>query len=73
VDGSGNAFVGGLTSSTNFPTTSGAFQTGHASDGGNYDAFVAQLTSAAWALLYSTYLGGNGQDQGLGIAVDALG
>jgi hypothetical protein len=72
VDVSGNAYVTGHTQSTNFPTTTGAFQTAlH----GPTDAFVSKLNAAGSALLYSTYLGGsaNGYAEGYGIAVDASG
>jgi hypothetical protein len=68
VDGSGNAYVTGRTYSTNFPTAN-PFQ---AANAGNADAFVTKL-NAAGALVYSTYLGGSGGDQGNGIAVDASG
>jgi hypothetical protein len=71
VDALGNAYVSGLTASSNFPTTAGAFQT--TLGGGVYDAFVSKVNSAGSALLYSTYLGGAGFDGGLGIAVDAAG
>jgi Bacterial Ig-like domain (group 3)/Beta-propeller repeat len=70
VDGSGNAYVTGITNSTNFPTTSGAFQTIF---GGTADAFVTKLNATGSALAYSTYLGGNANDYGNGIAVDASG
>ena len=60
VDGSGNAYVTGDTASTNFPTTAGAFQTSYG--GGNGDAFVTKLNATGTALVYSTYLGGNGND-----------
>ena len=73
VDGSGNAFVTGETASTNFPTTSGAYQTSHASDGGKDDTFVTKLNASGAALVYSTYLGGNNFDDGKGIAVDNSG
>ena len=73
VDGSGNAYVTGYTYSTNFPTTAGAFQTSHASDGGDADAFVTKLNAGGAALVYSTYLGGNGDDGGFGIVVDSAG
>jgi hypothetical protein len=70
VDALGNAYVTGITDSTNFPTTTGAFDT---SLNGSADAFVAKLNPAGSALAYSTYLGGSGLDEGVGIAVDALG
>jgi hypothetical protein len=72
VDASGNVYVTVLTNSANFPATSGAFQTTFG--GGIYgDAFVSKLNQAGSALLYSTYLGGTGEDFGYGIAVDASG
>jgi hypothetical protein len=71
VDGVGNAYVVGQTLSSNFPTTAGAFQT---SFGGGYsDAFVTKLNPTGSALVYSTYLGGTGEDDGSGISVDADG
>ncbi|PYN01523.1 MAG: hypothetical protein DME07_12980, partial [Candidatus Rokuibacteriota bacterium] len=66
----GNAYVTGFTDSFNFPTM-GAFQTTFASGSG--DAFVTQLNADGSALVYSTYLGGNGDDRGFGIAVDSIG
>ena len=71
VDAAGNAYVTGGTSSANFPTTPGAFQTALSSSGGN--AFVTKLNATGTALVYSTYLGGSGTDQGNGIAVDSAG
>src|SRR5439155_4788919 len=71
VDAAGNAYVTGLTDSTNFPTTAEAFQA--AFGGGGVDAFVTKLDPTGSALVYSTYLGGSGSDEGLGIAVDASG
>jgi len=70
VDADGNAYVTGMTFSTNFPTTLGAFQP--TSDGSG-DAFVTKLDPTGSALLYSTYLGGSGGEEGKGIAVDAAG
>jgi len=67
VDNSGNAYVTGMTSSTDFPTTPGAFQTTLNSP---TNAFVAKLNRSGSALVYSTYLGGNGGDVGEGVAVD---
>src|SRR5262249_55509872 len=71
VDGSGNAYVTGDTSSSNFPTTAGAFQTSSGGDLNN--GFVTKLNASGTALVYSTYLGGSGFDEGAGIAVDGSG
>ena len=72
IDSIGQAYVTGITGSSNFPTTPGAYQTvtGGGSEG-TIDAFVTKLNFDGSMLLYSTYLGGNGQDSGLGIAVDS--
>ncbi len=71
LDSAGNAHVAGATNSNNFPTTPGAFQTTYG--GGLNDVFVTKLNATGSALLYSTYLGGSGDDEGLGIALDTLG
>ena len=78
VDASGNAYVTGLTRSSNFPVTPGAFQTTYAGGGSGGcfncgDAFVSKLNAAGSVLLYYTYLGGSGNDAGFGIAVDPSG
>jgi Beta-propeller repeat/Putative binding domain, N-terminal/NHL repeat len=70
VDASGNAFVGGTTSSSNFQTTVGAYLTAYA---GNNDAFVVKLNPAGSALIYATYLGGSASDSVAGLAIDAAG
>ena len=67
VDSSGSAYVTGSTTSANFPTTVGAFQT---TFGG---LFVSKLNAAGSGLAYSTYLGGSSYDSGYGIAVDSSG
>jgi hypothetical protein len=72
VDSSGNAYVTGVTYSTNFPTAS-AFQATCGGCSSYADAFVAKLNAIGSALVYSTYLGGGGVDYGYGIAVDSLG
>lgn len=59
VDASGNAYLFGTTGSSNFPTTSSAFQ---ATLKGKYDTFVAKLNANGNALVYSTYLGGSNDD-----------
>jgi uncharacterized protein (TIGR03437 family) len=78
IDTTGNVYVTGTTLGTtnDFPTTTGAFQTtykGSNIPGPVSDAFVTKLNPAGSALVYSTYLGGNGADQALGIAVNAQG
>jgi hypothetical protein len=71
VDGSGNAYVMGSTTSTDFPTLNP-----YQGDQGGRDVFVTRLDptqSGASGLLYSTYLGGGSDDWGYGIAVDSIG
>ncbi len=75
IDSTGNAYVTGSTSSTNFPTTSGAFET---STGSVQTSFVAKVNPTGTALVYSTFLGGQGlqafdADTANAIAVDAAG
>ena len=69
LDSSGNAYVAGLTSSTNFPTLNPVQATGK----GFNDAFVTKLNSSGSALVYSTYLGGTQGESARGIAVDSTG
>jgi hypothetical protein len=80
VDSSGAAYVTGSTASSNFPVTSGVFQPAFGggacgSSGGRpcHDAFVTKLDPTGAKLVYSSFLGGNGNDEGFGIAVDAFG
>src|SRR5262249_57438994 len=69
VDGAGNAYLTGLTTSTDFPTLN-PFQSSYQ---GNNDVFVTKLNPTGTALVYSTYLGGSSQDVGTGIALDLAG
>ena len=69
LDEAGNAYVTGSATSIDFPVVN-AFQAGL---GGGLDAFVAKLSAGGAQLLYSTYLGGAGNDVGQGIAVDGAG
>jgi hypothetical protein len=69
VDSAGNAYVTGFTFSTNFPTVNPI----QPANGGSEDAFVTKINAAGTALVYSTYLGGSGDDDGLGIAADSAG
>jgi len=71
VDASNNAYVAGQTSSTNFPTTTGAFQTTCDADCADNDAFVTKFNSTGSALLYSTYLGGTGEQEAFSLALDS--
>ena len=64
VDRLGNAYVPGQTSSTDFPTTANAFQSSYG--GGNSDAFVTKLNPEGSGLLFSSYLGGSGDDGSVG-------
>lgn len=74
VDGSGNAYITGSTTSSEatFPVTVGPDLT---YNGGSItgDAFVAKINSSGTAVVYCGYIGGAGEDVGLGIAVDAAG
>jgi hypothetical protein len=70
VDGSGSAYVTAFVSSSDFPTTSGAFDTSY---NGNRDATVTKLNAGGSGLVYSAYLGGTGEDQGNAITVDGSG
>jgi hypothetical protein len=69
TDSAGDAYVTGTTNSGDFPVTPGVFQPTFG--GGSSNAFVTVFNSLGSQLIYSTYLGGNGFDQGLGIGVDA--
>jgi Beta-propeller repeat len=71
VDGAGNAYVTGVTRSTTFPGVGGGSIQSTA--GGGQDAFVTKINAVGTALLYSTFLGGSGDDHGFGIAVDGVG
>jgi len=74
VDAAGNAYVAGFTNTpgSGFPgTAASSIQSTYG--GGPLDAFVAKLNAAGTAILYSTYLGGSGEDYSNGIAVDQAG
>ena len=67
VDAGGNAYITGYTFSPDFPIVNGFQKTRP----GAQDAFMLKLSSAGTTILYSTYLGGSGDDRGYGIALDA--
>jgi len=69
LDGSGtNIYIAGQTSSNNLPLLNPA----QPSFGGLYDAFVARVSTAG-IKIYTTYLGGSGEDRATGVAVNAAG
>jgi hypothetical protein len=69
VDGAGNGYVSGFTSSAGFPTSPGAYDT---TIGGQRDSFLTKL-SPTGQIVYSTYLGGTGVDDWSMVAVDGAG
>jgi len=71
LDQAGNAYMIGTTESSNFPGT--ANSPIQSTFGGYRDAIVTKLNATGTALVYSTYLGSNGNDLGLGIALDSAG
>ena len=73
VDGQGSAYVTGLTTSLDFPTTAGAFRPVNS---GYTNGFISKLIADGSSLGYSTYLGGPGSGRiygGRGIVVDSAG
>lgn len=64
VDARGNVVVAGSSSSTDYPVTRGAFQAKNAGAGGKYpyDGVVSILSNDLGTLLYSSYIGGSGDD-----------
>ena len=74
IDTGGNAYITGTTSSQDFPLVSPLQPL---FGGGEFlvaaDAFVLKVNAAGTALVYSTYLGGSGNEAGAGIAVDETG
>lgn len=71
LDGSGNIYITGHTASPGFPVTAGAAQSGYG--GGLYDGFVSKFNSNATSLTWSTFYGGAGNDQSMGITEDGFG
>src|SRR5258708_39000549 len=69
IDESGNAYITGATSSTNFPLANAS----QSVIGGQNDAFLSKLNATGSSLWYSTYLGGTGDDFGKSVAVDIAG
>ena len=70
ADGSGNLYITGYTQSSSGIATSGAYRTAYG--GGNFDAFLTKFSSAG-ALSWSTYYGGNYDDEAYGVSTDVSG
>ncbi len=74
IDKTGHSYVTGITTSLDFPTTTGAFDETLNSFGmGNPDLFVSKLNHNGSALNFSTFVGGSNKDDGYGIAIDPFG
>ena len=67
VDDAGNTFLTGLTISSNFPKTPGAFDT---TPNGDYDTYVVKMNPSGSGLIYATLIGGSEWEWGIGIEVD---
>jgi hypothetical protein len=70
VDGSGNSYITGVVSSSDFPVSAGALQS---TLSGGRDIFITKLNAAGSVRVYSTYLGSTGFDWASGIGVDSSG
>ena len=72
IDSQGNAYVTGWTYSSNFPTTTNAYQiTNKAAARSEATGFISKLNSNGTVLIYSTYLGGSTLDEPISIALDS--
>ncbi|MHA2363347.1 MAG: SBBP repeat-containing protein [Candidatus Hodarchaeales archaeon] len=69
VDSSGNSYITGMTSSINFPTLNGY----NTSNNGGYDVFLIKMNATGNGIVFSTYIGGTGDDKGLALALDTNG
>ncbi len=70
LDSTGDVYVAGVTASTNFPVSSSTFQSTYAGDG---DVFIAEFNPAGTGLIFSTFLGGTGNDTPAEILLSSFG
>lgn len=70
VDGQGVIYLAGSTYSSDFPTTSGAFDE---SFGGDVDAYVMVISDDGSSLMYSSYIGGTDIERAYGVAASPTG
>ncbi len=68
VDNAENAYIGGVTASSAYPTTTGAFDESY---NGDNEVFVTKVNPQGSALVYSTFIGGSGKDRGYQLQIDA--
>jgi hypothetical protein len=73
VDATGNAFVTGVTESSDFPTVNPFQAWRHAANGSGGTGFVAKISADGSKLLFSSWLGGSGAENPSAIAVDSAG
>jgi hypothetical protein len=73
IDGSGNTLISGNTLSTNYPTTTGAYDLNNNGGTQTGDVFVTKLNANGSVLIYSTFIGGNDDDAGSSISIDVNG
>ncbi|MFC2131901.1 SBBP repeat-containing protein, partial [Bacteroidota bacterium] len=71
IDGSGAAYITGQAYSSDYPTTSGAYDESY--NGGDRDIFVSKLNADGSSLIYSTFIGGGSYESGQYIAIDGSG
>lgn len=72
MDASGNLYLTGGTIDNQFPISAGAFRTEPGATDRN-NVMIAKFRADGGALIYTTYIGGQSTDLGLGIAVDNAG
>jgi hypothetical protein len=70
IDPEGNVWICGETMSSDFPTTTNAY---NSTFGGLFDMFILKFSGANGSLLYSSYVGGSGLDSAFSIAFDSRG
>ena len=73
MDDLGRVYIAGYTSSSNYPTTTGAYQPTYTGATDVFLSIINPLANGASDLVYSTYLGGAGYDYGYSLALDNLG
>jgi hypothetical protein len=73
LDGSNSIYIGGSTTSPDFPVSPSAYDKTFSGTQGLDDAFLAKLDASASSLVYSTYLGGSGYDWGYHLGLDGWG